>query len=219
MLSGPKALGLRRATRKWERLHEDIEEYMIKPQEKPSLNPLSRKRRADISLTSSELYQRQRRRVRISNQTKEDSNDSEGLQYSVQSGVLNALKKYSRNTSVEESLLDQLLYNPYVDKSVSAEEREKQLGELLCGHPLSVEYFLRSLFLPGARVKSHTIRVKCSKLVAMAVLAAQKEVVVRSHLNAAKIEAVEIDDVESLSKVRFNTFIIFILMNALVCYL
>ncbi len=199
-ISGPKRLGLSRATRKWERLREEIKEYMMKPQGGASLNPLSKKRRADISLTSSELYQRQRRRIRISNQAN-DKNGSERLQYSIESGILNALKKYSRDTNIDDSLVNQLLYNPYTDKSKGAEEAEAQLGTLLYGHSLSIEYLLRSLFLPTARVKSTEIRMKCSKLVAMAVIAAQKGVVATSGIYVSRTEAVNIDTVESMSKV------------------
>lgn len=206
-ISGPKRLGLSRATRKWERLREEIKEYMMKPQGGASLNPLSKKRRADISLTSSELYQRQRRRIRISNQANDkngqanDKNGSERLQYSIESGILNALKKYSRDTNIDDSLVNQLLYNPYTDKSKGAEEAEAQLGTLLYGHSLSIEYLLRSLFLPTARVKSTEIRMKCSKLVAMAVIAAQKGVVATSGIYVSRTEAVNIDTVESMSKV------------------
>jgi hypothetical protein len=146
--------------------------------------------------------------VRILNQT-DDSNGSEQLQYSVESGILNALKKYSRDTSIDDSLVNQLLYNPYTDKSKSTEECEAQVGTLLHGHPLSIEYLLRILFLPGVRVKSSEMRMKCSKLVAMAVVAAQKEVVDMSNIDISKIEAVEIETVASMSKVSRHIVVIF----------
>ena len=177
-LSGIKALGLTRATHKWERLREEIEDHMIKPQHNSdggvSLNPLARKRRADIALTSSELYQQQRRKVRFSEQSNK-SNGSEQLRHSVQSGILSTLKKFSMNTSIDTTLADQLLYNPFSDKSLTDEQSRAQLGGLLHNNALSTEYLLRSLFVPGSRAKSTELKMKCSKLVAISVLAAQRD--------------------------------------------
>ena len=205
-LTGPKALGLARATRKWERLRENIEGHMIKPDDNASQNPLSKKRRADIALTSSELYQQQRRKVRILNKSG-NSNGSERLQYSVESGILNVLKKYSRNTSMDDKLADQLLYNPFTDKSMSTEQNEVKLGTLLCGQALSVEYLLRTLFLPSMRSKSNEMRMKCSKIAAMAVFAIQKKV---ADDSVSDIETFDIDTVETLSRVSSQVICSFV---------
>ena len=211
---GPQALGLARATHKWERLREDIMEHMIKPLEDSgavsSFNPLSRKRRADLALTASEIYQRQRRRVRISNSAGKDGvgnggSKSDQLGYSVESGVIEALKKYSRNTTIDEALLDQLLYNPYTDKSMSPEQIQDKLGGLLYNHVLATEYLLRSLFLKKSRSKSDEMRMKCSKLISMSVLSAQKALESRARgEDASAGDVIEVDPVASLSKVSFN---------------
>jgi len=188
-LSGPKALGLLRAIQKWERLREEIEEHMIKPVNGNTLNPLARKRRVDIALTSSELYQRQRRRIRLSRGNNKSSNigssnglqtnvnSSEKLRYSVESGLVSTLKKYSMNVQMDAKLVEQLLYNPYKDKHLSAEENQKQLGHQLSQHSLGTQYLLRCLFLPGSRVKSPELKMKCSRLIALAVLATETELI------------------------------------------
>lgn len=200
-------MGLGRATHKWERLREEIKEHMIKPPHNgsadTSLNPLSRKRRADVALASSELYQKQRRRIRISNQSNA-TNGSERLQYSVESGIVSSLKKYSMNTNIDDALADQLLYNPYTDKSLTAEQSQARLGNLLHSNALSTEYLLRSLFIPGVRAKSDEIKMKCSKLVAITVIAAQKNLAGMSYNEEPQEGAVGVDPVATMSKVSFS---------------
>lgn len=210
-IKGAQGLGLVRATNKWERLREDIMAHMIKPSEDSggsSFNPLSRKRRADIALTASEIYQKQRRKTRISNGGSEGGNGSsksDQLGYSVESGVVEALKKYSRNTTVDETLANQLLYNPYTDKALSPTTIQDQLGDLLCNHALATRYFLHSLFLKKSRSKSNEMRMKSSKLVAMSVLSAQKNLKIRGNHKGANVgDAIEVDPVASLSKVSSN---------------
>jgi hypothetical protein len=209
-MKGTQCLGLTRATHKWERLREDIMAHMIKPEDPgvSSFNPLSKKRRADIALTASETYQHQRRKARISYDDSDGANGSsksDQLGYSVESGVVEALKKYSRNTTVDETLANQLLYNPYTDKSLSPSKIQDQLGDLLCNHALATRYFLHSLFLKKSRSKSNEMRMKCSKLVAMSVLSAQKALQTRgSGKSADEQDAVDVDPVASLSKVSSN---------------
>jgi hypothetical protein len=97
------------------------------------------------------------------------------IRYSVESGVVNLLKKYSMNTTIDDGVLDQLLYNPYSDKSAGIEQFHEKLGKLLHKYPLATEYLLRSLFVTSARIKSTEMRLKCCMLIAMAALAAQKD--------------------------------------------
>ncbi len=181
-LSGAKSLGLLRAIQKWERLREEIEAHMIHPgQNKSTINPLTRKRRVDIALTSSELYQRQRRRIRLSHESERPengitkTNSSEKLRYSIESGIVSTLKKYSMNVKMDAAIADQLLHNPFKDKNMTSEQTQQHLGQQLSHYALSTEYFLRTLFLPESRTKLPAVKLKCSRLIALAVLAAEEE--------------------------------------------
>lgn len=52
---------LQRAIRKWQRLNEELEDEMLKPL--ATGTTFQKKRRIDVALTMSDLYQRQRRRI------------------------------------------------------------------------------------------------------------------------------------------------------------
>ncbi len=52
---------LQRARRKWQRLKEELEDEMLKPL--ATGTTFQKKRRIDVALTMSDLYQRQRRRI------------------------------------------------------------------------------------------------------------------------------------------------------------
>lgn len=200
-LSGPKAVGLSRATNKWERLREEIFKHMIKASENSaSLNPLLRKRRADIALTSSELYQRQRRKVRMLGNAGNRTEEYDKIRYSVESGVVNLLKKYSMNTNIDDGVLNQLLYNPYSDKSLGTEQSQEILGKLLHKYSLATEHLLRSLFVTSARIKSSEMRLKCCKLVAMAALAGQKDLKAQIDLDDSS-DSVQEEQVSTMAKV------------------
>jgi hypothetical protein len=203
-LTGPKALGLARATNKWERLREDIVKDMIKPSgSNISINPLLRKRRADVALAFSELYQRQRRKVRMLEESQSQNEAYDKIRYSIDSGVINLLKKYSMNVNIDDTTLDQLLYNPYSEQSRGSDQSQLQLGKLLHKYPLATEYLLRSLFVTASRVKSNETRMKCSKLVAIASLAAQIDLEYKADAQICGDESHE-DRISACAKVKYS---------------
>ena len=67
-------VALKRAIRKWERLQEELEDEMLKPL--ASGTTFQRKRRIDVALTISDLFQRQRRRIDPTLEVANDMNDS-----------------------------------------------------------------------------------------------------------------------------------------------
>lgn len=169
-----KAKGLTRAIQKWQRIREDIQRDMIKPSS-ADFNPLTKKRRADIALISSDLYQNERQKLRLS-KSLSSNESSEGIHYSIDNDIVAMLKKFSMGTSLDEDLLNQLLYNPNKNQNLSEFENNVLIGERLYNQPLVMEYLLKSLFVPSCRVKTTEMKMKCSKLVAMATIAAQRDV-------------------------------------------
>lgn len=171
-MSGPKALGLQRATRKWERIQEEMTQHIVKPKDNDDSNPLTKKRKVDVAVMSSESNQKQRRTFRNDTSGQDQTAKIRHISHSFETGLLEALVYYARNSTVDSKLLDKLLYNPNLDNS--REGKTKQ-GKLLLQHPLVLEYLLKSLFLRKNRSKSEDVKRKCSKLLAMAALAAERE--------------------------------------------
>jgi hypothetical protein len=169
-----QARGLIRAILKWQRIREEIQRDMIKPSS-ADFNPLTKKRRADIAVISSDLYQHQRRKLRLSNSLSANET-TEGIKYSIDTGIVTMLKKFSMGTNLDEDLLNQILYNPNKNQNLSEYENNLLLGERLYNQPLVMEYLLKSLFVPSCRVKTTEMKMKCSKLVAMASLAVERDV-------------------------------------------
>ena len=210
-LAGAKRLGLLRAIHKWERLREEIEQHMMKPphvlgSNNTNINPISRKRRADIALTSSELYQKQRCKVRLSSLSSlggsgsgSGSGDvSEQLRLSVETGIVSMLKKACTGMRIDDTTLEQLLYNPYnKDPSRTPQQNQLLLGGLLAKHASSIEYLLRSLFVPKSRATKDETRLKCSKLVALAVMAEQQKL--RADIFKVKHKDGDTNDTKSSS--------------------
>ena len=154
------------AIRKWERLKEDLENAMIDPSIAAATagsSSLYRKRRLDVALTISELQQHQRRRLDPA-ASNEEQLDNDRHQNSLETALLNLLKKSAAGALPEDSALEQLLSG--CDKS--------EVGKLLISYPLAMKTLLGYLFKPGsARVSSLLTRAKCAHLVALAVMAAE----------------------------------------------
>lgn len=154
------------AIRKWERLKEELENAMIDPSVVATTagsSSLFRKRRLDVALTISELQQHQRRRLdpTVSNR---EQRDNYRHQNSLETALLNLLRKSATGTLPEDSTLEQLLSGC----------DESEVGKLLISHPLAMKTLLGYLFKPGsARVSSLLTRAKCAHLVALAVMAAE----------------------------------------------
>lgn len=199
-LTGIERIVMGRGIRKWQRLKEELEEHLVH-QTGAGTNPLSRKRRADIALTASDLCQNQKRRLCLSQKDAESSrgrNDSERRRYSLDSGIIQLLKKQATGMSIDDSLADQLMHNPYENQnggSLFREEEGGRLGHLLISHPLSIESLLRNLYVPKrgtiSRMRSIEMNVKASKLIAAAVLSAEKNV--KELLDKDEFEAIHRD--------------------------
>lgn len=170
-----------RAVRKWERLNEALQTTMVDPASTAGSTPLFRKRRLDVALTISELHQRQRRRLRPSDDGGTlNLSGMEDRRAKVESSVLNFLKRYSLGTKINDHILDAMLPDGLVGDPTNL------VGNLLIKRPLTVKALLGYMYKPGTqRVQSAVTRNKCARLIAFAVLAAEKE---------ALLEAEEVDE-------------------------
>jgi TH1 protein/WW domain len=165
-----------RALRKWEALIQLLENAMIDPAAAQSVagsSPFLRKRRLDVALTISELQQRQRRRTfdtianavggSVINEQK-SSDDPKDLE----TAIIMLLRRYSTGTQITDAVLDKLL-------PTGLDMNTRGIGKLLLDHPLSIRALLGHLFKPGStRINVAGTRNKCARLVALAVLAAEK---------------------------------------------
>lgn len=163
-----------RAIRKWERLSEQLQSNMVDPSSASGSTPLFRKRRLDVAVTISELHQRQRRRLRPSLDGPTDggyhqakSNDHRAK---VETAVVQFLRRYSLGTQMDDRILDTMLSSGVDGESGNL------VGKMLIKRPLAVKALLGYIYKPGIqRISSLVTRNKCARLIAIAVLAAEKE--------------------------------------------
>lgn len=170
--SGDIAALYKRASRKWECLAEMLQRTMIDPASSSSSTPLFRKRRLDVAVTTSELHQRQRRRL-LPTEESEDApkTDTEKLRSRVESGVLSFLRRYSLGSHVGDRALDDMLPQSNDPKS------KLLVGTVLLSRPLTIEALLGYMYKPGSlRIASAATRRKCGELVALSVHAAELSV-------------------------------------------
>jgi hypothetical protein len=132
-----------RAVRKWERLSEELQSSMIDPNTTGS-TPLFRKRRLDVSVTISELHQRQRRRMMPGKENGKSANGN-GEKARIETSVLSFLRRYSLGTQIDDRILDSML--PTGSRALSG----NLVGELLVKRPLTVKALLGYLYKPGAQ--------------------------------------------------------------------
>ena len=162
-----------RAIRKWERLNEELQSAIVDPVAAAiGSTPLFRKRRLDVAMTISELYQRQRRRLVPSDDTEHESlpTRAEGQRAQSESAVLEFLRRYSLGTQVDDRVLDKMLPDGLTG------DTSNLIGKLMIKRPLTIKALLGYLYKPGSqRVSSATIKNKCARLASMAVQAAQEE--------------------------------------------
>lgn len=158
-----------RAIYKWERLQEELENAMVDPAVASDGSPLFRKRRLDVALTISDLYQQQRKRRKPSSGDMIDQMNGDSINSdSLESALLNLLRRHYLGTRMDDRLLDRLLQK---ETTLGA---TGEVGKLLVSHPLSVKVLLGHLFKPGAaRVGSTQTKKKCARLIALAVIAAE----------------------------------------------
>jgi hypothetical protein len=177
-----------RVIRKWEALQQELEASMMDPHAPSSVagsSPLFRKRRLEVALTISDLYQNQRKRS-ILKQEADDGRDA------LENALLVFIRRHATGMKIDDSLLDALLRE---DMDLSSAE---MLGELLVKNPLAVRVVLGYLFKPGlSRVNSSSLKTKCARLLALASIASEKAA--REELASCGNNTVEISDEEVLA--------------------
>ena len=160
---GAEAAAIAKAMRRWARLSEELETAMVLPDESTSAgtstNAIIRKRRLDIALTTSELHQRQRRRM-VPNSSAVAPKKSV-MRDNLDSAVEKLIRKYSMGVVIDNETAEALLRASYGS--------EKQIiGDVLNAHPVALSALLAYLFKPGRlRVRSLELRHKCAKLLAL----------------------------------------------------
>lgn len=192
-----------RAIRKWERLIEVLQNRMIDPSvegEDAKTSPMFRKRRLEVALTISELYQRKRRRI-MPNMNESDMPEStqalpksedEARLADIETAVLAFLRRYSLGTQIDDALLDSMLSSNKLGGDAT-----NMIGQILIKRPIAIEALLGFLYKPGTRrVGSMTIRRKCAKLIARSVIAAEEEALGEARKIRSDIEHDELDEVE-----------------------
>jgi len=161
---GAEAASVNKAMRRWKRLSEELEAAMVLPDESTSAgtatNAIIRKRRLDIALTTSDLHQRQRRRLAPGSSAAAPKKSV--MRDNLDSAVEKLIRKYSMGVVIDNETAEALLRASY------GSERQI-IGDTLNAHPSSLEALLAYLFKPGRlRVRSLEMRHKCAKLLALA---------------------------------------------------
>ena len=190
-----------RAVRKWEHLIEVLQSRMIDPSadsdDGKTLSATTRKRRLDIALTISELYQRQRRRILpsetdMTENTAQPKSDQEQRLDDVETAVLDFLRRHAVGRPVDDVLLEKMLSSNKLGGDTT-----NMVGKILIQRPTAIEALLGYLYKPGTkRLVAVSHRHKCAKLVARAVLAAEDVTLQEARAVNKSIEVDELDEVE-----------------------
>jgi hypothetical protein len=164
---------LNRAIRKWRALSQSLENSMIDPSAPSNASGTShlfRKRRLDVALTMSELHQSERRRVKNDPESNEQHVvNGNGTKRKLETALLSFLRRHSVGMQLDDVVLDSLLPSG-IDITSFADT-----GRLFVQHPVAIKALLEHLFKPGStRVVAPVLRNKCARLLAFAVLAAEK---------------------------------------------
>ena len=169
---GDQSPRFQRALRKWERLRECLEAVMIDPTTSAALagsSPLFRKRRLDVALTVSDLYQQ-----------KKAKGENGG---SLESALLNLLRRYAIGIQIDDAALD-----PLLPTGLNSREASARVGSMIIQHPVAVEALLSYLYKPGSsRVTLTIVKNKCARLLALAVVAAEKKKAVDETSNSFEL--------------------------------
>ena len=164
------------AIRKWERLREELEDEMFKPQ--VTGTTFQRKRRLDVALTMSDLFQRKRRRVDPKHQDETTAalslTDKDDNENTLDVALSQLLTKNSLGIPLDKDTIDNVLKFAYGGST-------DRIGDLLIKHPTAVKALLGNLFGPSKRIRQLEIRLKCSRLVALAVTASERLAAVQCH--------------------------------------
>lgn len=183
----------RRAIRKWEMLAQNLVSAMVDPSTSSSVagtSPLFRKRRLDVALTISELYQRQRKRHKPLDEHEDSYNGEKDPKSVLESALLEFLRRHAIGMQVDNTILDPML-PAGLDLNTA-----QDVGTLLIEYPLAVQALLGHLFKPGsARLTDPVLKNKCARLVALAVLSAEKAALIESSENSGEVIEAQSDEV------------------------
>lgn len=162
---------LGRVLRKWEAICQDLESALMDPAASASIagsSPLFRKRRLEVALTVSDLHQHQRKRRRLEDGSF-STNGKSRTESALETALLAFLRRHAIGIQIDDSVLDPLLPQG-LDLNTAG-----LTGKLLIEHPLAIQAILGYLYKPGStRVAAPVVKNKCARLVAMAVIAAEK---------------------------------------------
>lgn len=172
------AESLKAAIRKWERLREELEDEMLKMH--TTGTTFQRKRRIDVAITMSDLFQRKRRReVDHTNHVETGGNDGNNggaisnnnddnlAKDTLDVALSQLLTKNSLGIPIDKEIADNVLKYAYGGST-------DRIGNLLIKHPTAITALLGNLFNPTRRVRQLETRLKCSRLVALAMTASQR---------------------------------------------
>ena len=177
-----------RAVRKWERLNEELQGNMIDPEStSTSSSALFRKRRLDVAMVISELHQRQRRRLLPGTSGDVSVNGKDESRNKMDTALLQFLRRYSLGVQMSDSIIDAMLPKDGDDSNY--------IGEILIKRPISIKALLVYLFKPGKeRLKAPSTRQKCARLIALSVMAAEKEALAEASKLQVELPNPETDE-------------------------
>lgn len=179
----PSTMSIDRAIQKYERLSEELEEELVSGGGGESH---IKKRRVNLALCVSDLYKRDRKRLKPATEEKINMSQQEELnterkkelsKQNLESAVMDLIKMFSEKKNIDSKILNRLLF----PKNLLPDQKYS-IGELLIAHPSSVKALYSSLFQyqGGAstqqmsNIKSSELRQDCAKLLAKAVIASKE---------------------------------------------
>eukprot|EP00984_Skeletonema_dohrnii_P010804 scaffold4237_cov105-Skeletonema_dohrnii-CCMP3373.AAC.5 len=182
---------LQKACQKWERLREELEEEMMKPVSTGTT--FQRKRRIDVALAMSDLVQRQRRRIdptsdEAGNPLPVSSNiaSKNNLADALDSAIVVMLTKSSLGNQVDKDMAENILKFAYGGST-------ERIGDLLIKHPFTITTLLHNLF-GTKRIRQLETRLKCARLIALAVAASERAA-------RSQQEGITVSNEDSLSQI------------------
>ncbi len=190
---------LKRAIRKWERLREEVEDEMLTPIKTGTT--FQRKRKIDVALTMSDLFQRRRRRVdpEVQNMNADDDVEidyrgntllTSDLEDTLDSAISQLLMKNSLGIQLDKESAESVLKYAYGGST-------NRIGDLLVEHPTAINALLDNLFGPKQRIRQLETRLKFARLLALAVTAAERAASRLDNIEQATVTECENDDVLS----------------------
>eukprot|EP00594_Rhizosolenia_setigera_P001329 CAMPEP_0178951164 /NCGR_PEP_ID=MMETSP0789-20121207/7066_1 /TAXON_ID=3005 /ORGANISM="Rhizosolenia setigera, Strain CCMP 1694" /LENGTH=1077 /DNA_ID=CAMNT_0020631991 /DNA_START=31 /DNA_END=3264 /DNA_ORIENTATION=+ len=183
----PSTMSIDRAIQKYERLSEELEEELVSGGGGESH---IKKRRVNLALCVSDLYKRDRKRLKPATtfteeekinmsqlNAKPEERKKELSKQNLESAVMDLIKMFSEKKNIDSKILNRLLF----PKNLLPDQKYS-IGELLIAHPSSVKALYSSLFQyqGGAstqqmsNIKSPELRQDCAKLLAKAVIASKE---------------------------------------------